>query len=619
MLAPLLADMLTAFFQGGWVPSCVTSALVTPIHKKGSDLDTANYRPIAVGEPLYRLYAIILNKRLVDWTESVGVRSPAQAGFRPKYSTVHQLFALRHFVDRARLRQVPLYTCFIDIQKAYDSVQHQLLWARLRHVGVCGPMLAAIQSLYATGTISMKVGGTAGEPKVQQMGVRQGCPLSPTLFGIFFDGLHDHFRTVCPSGGLQLGSGRRVPFLCYADDVVLLSESGPGLQQLIDGMHAFCCSAGLTISIAKSEVVVFHGTSTGRVWSVCGRPLPQSQSFKYLGLVFHESGQADSMFHQLHRAGQGAQARLRASFAGLGCASSFPMKRRLFNTLVTPAASYGCEVWGTHSVGPVHAGMAKLLRVQAAFLRSLCGLPKTAPVHAVFSELAESPWDMRWWGQVVKFALRLKAMPEGALHVDVLQDNVQDALGNRAAGNWAGHLVKHFHVLGLPLPFARDGSVCIDFNTYQNSARQHSSRVWEGLHVSPRTCPSKGAKLCTYHRWFARQGPVQEPYYDLPLSNLSVRRLFRFRLGAHHLPVEMGRRGGLARVARVCPACTGGHVGDERHLVFECPAFQHVRRRHAGLYTDARSTMRLFMWHRDQKGVASCLLQLLSEYDALLT
>ena len=112
---------------------------------------------------------------------------------------------------------------------------------------------------------------------------------------------------------------------------------------------------------------------------------------------------------------------------------------------------------------------------------------------------------------------------------------------------------------------------------------------------------------------------MQEPYYELPLSNLSMRRLFRFRLGAHHLPVEMGRRDGHARVARVCPLCSGGHVGDERHLVFECPALQPVRRMHADLYTHARSTMRLFMWHRDQKRVASCLLQLLSQYDAMLT
>ena len=83
----------------------------------------------------------------------------------------------------------------MDLQKAYDTVQHHLLWDRLESIGVGPRMLAAIKSLYSNGTLSMKVAGTAGEPRLQRMGVRQGCPLSPTLFGLFFDGLHEHMRS----------------------------------------------------------------------------------------------------------------------------------------------------------------------------------------------------------------------------------------------------------------------------------------------------------------------------------------------------------------------------------------------------------------------------------------
>ncbi len=93
ILASLLTSMLNAFFLGSSIPACVSSGLVTPIHKKGCTLDPANYRPIAVGEPLYRLYIIILNTRLVDWSEKHGLRSPSQAGFRPGRSTIHDLFS----------------------------------------------------------------------------------------------------------------------------------------------------------------------------------------------------------------------------------------------------------------------------------------------------------------------------------------------------------------------------------------------------------------------------------------------------------------------------------------------------------------------------------------------
>ena len=58
-------------------------------------------------------------------------------------------------------------------------------------------MPAAIQSLYATGALAMKIDGTADQPAVQHMGVQQGCPRSPTLFGIFIDGLHDYLQAWC--------------------------------------------------------------------------------------------------------------------------------------------------------------------------------------------------------------------------------------------------------------------------------------------------------------------------------------------------------------------------------------------------------------------------------------
>ena len=71
-------------------------------------------------------------------------------------------------------------------------------------------------------------GGAAGPPLAQQNGVRLGCPLSPTyptLFGIFFDDLHAHLDQAAPHAGVQLGSGRGVSSLGYADDVILMSGS----------------------------------------------------------------------------------------------------------------------------------------------------------------------------------------------------------------------------------------------------------------------------------------------------------------------------------------------------------------------------------------------------------
>ena len=97
VLAPILAALLNSAFQSGTLPAAVKSSLIRPVLKKGDESDTNNYCPIAVGELLCRLYAAILNSRIVNWAESNGLRAPCQAGFRPCSSTEHQLFALRHF------------------------------------------------------------------------------------------------------------------------------------------------------------------------------------------------------------------------------------------------------------------------------------------------------------------------------------------------------------------------------------------------------------------------------------------------------------------------------------------------------------------------------------------
>ena len=258
MLAPILAALLNNAFQSGTLPAAVKSSLITPVFKKGDEADTSNYRPIAVGEPLCRLYAAILNSRIVNWAESNGLHAPCQAGFRSRLSTEHQLFALRHFIDMSKSQKQPLFADFVDLKKAYGSVQHPLLWASLQRKGIHGKMLAGIQSLYDGGDMSMKISGSPGASGTARIGVRQGCPLSPTLFGIFFDSLDAQLQAESAAAGVEC-RGARVPGLLYADDVALLSPSAQGLQLLLDTMQSFCVTNGLTISIPKTEVVVFGG------------------------------------------------------------------------------------------------------------------------------------------------------------------------------------------------------------------------------------------------------------------------------------------------------------------------------------------------------------------------
>ena len=160
----------------------------------------------------------------------------------------------------------------------------------------------------------------------------QGCPLSPTLFCIFFDGPHDHLQAPAPSASLQLRSGRWVSLLVYADDVALLSVAPQGPQQ-------FCAYMDLTISPTKPQVFVVTRPSCQPhfCWHVIDQQLRVSASFKYLGLIFHESVESGSPKFPLARLpenGQDARSRLAAKHKELHYDQSFPMMRRLSDAVV---------------------------------------------------------------------------------------------------------------------------------------------------------------------------------------------------------------------------------------------------------------------------------------------
>ena len=150
-------------------------------------------------------------------------------------------------IDEAQGNGKQLYTCFLDLKGAYDRVQRPLLWQLLRRLGVHGVMLRAIQSLYNDSGLTIQ----------SVTGVKQGCPMSPTLFELYVDGLHRYLMSIDIPDVPMLSSGTVLPNLDYADDTALMASSAHGLQHLINDVSAFCNLMGMVISVAKTKILVF--------------------------------------------------------------------------------------------------------------------------------------------------------------------------------------------------------------------------------------------------------------------------------------------------------------------------------------------------------------------------
>jgi len=623
VLAPLLTQVLNAAFDAGRFPSDINHSLVTPVFKRGDVGDPANYRPISVTEPLSRLYATILNDRLVSFTEDCNLRAPTQAGFRPGLSTVHQVFTLQHFVDSAT-PESPLYCCFLDLKSAYDLVPREALWEVLRRLGIQGKMLAAIRSLYSGCTVSVKVNGRTGKSLPSQSGVKQGCPLSPTLFGLFADGLHRFLRSHCPADGVLLPSGDRLRELGYADDFVLLSSSGEGLQRLIGTTSAWCTVTGMSISQAKSKVMVFglHNITTSGGTAVeirCeGQVLQCVSSFVYLGVLFESRAGVRGTFDHLHQRMWGAFALIQRQYGKLSCPPAVGLLLDLYNACVPPAGSYGCEVWGFLPCSTDAArARAQLSTTHCQMLKQIAGLRSTVCTNILFRELGVPPLEYMWWKRVVRFWNSLASLPPSSLYYQVALHNCQSAvLGG--VRNWAHGFMFGLRRIGFPFDIRCDKLNVVDWGTVRCCLVAQQRAVWHGLHVSPRLCPSAGAQRCTYLRWFAR--PLDQsrriPLVRLPVGARVLRAFLRFRTGCHDLPVALGRRTGVPRSQRLCTHCSSHDIGDEYHLVFSCSAVQHIRDRYPGLFRPTVSTMVEFLWQDDLVSVVRFVVECLDVLQA---
>ena len=172
------------------------------------------------------------------------------------------MFVLRSLTDKQRQtrqkgKASKSYCCFVDFRKALDTGPRAVLWQVLEKLGVCGRFLDVIKSLYACDSAAVRSSQGISAIFTCLTGVKQGCPLSPTLFGLYVDGLEQHLLETADIDAPTL-MVVMVPLLLYANDLILMSESRAGLQKELDALASFYEQRQLTDSHSKTKVVVFE-------------------------------------------------------------------------------------------------------------------------------------------------------------------------------------------------------------------------------------------------------------------------------------------------------------------------------------------------------------------------
>jgi len=311
---------------------------------------------------------MILESRISQWAKTNDLHANGHAGFRKDFRTIDNLFILHTLTEQARFQKKKLYTCFVNFKKTFDTVPRDLLWQVMEGLGISGQILECLRSMYHQDQACLHHLKEGLTPTfLFRIGVKQGCPLSPLLFGLFIDGLEKRLNVLEGDTPPMLGQ-QAVRLLLYTDNLALMSHIPAGLQKQLDVLQAFCYECQLIVNVKKTKVIVFKAhKSVCQAFQYEDEAIEQLNSFKYLGVELHNTKGMQAAIHQLAMSGKKA-------FFALWRKCAEPrifdpaLQCQLFNALVKPMLNYGCEVWLDHmaleQLEVVHRAFLKLsLRV----------------------------------------------------------------------------------------------------------------------------------------------------------------------------------------------------------------------------------------------------------------
>ena len=172
--------------KAGYFPKCLKHALVIPIYKKGDKANSGNYRPISLLPILSKIFEMNINEQISIHLDSLRLICDRQFGFRKHHSCEQMILCL---LDDWRIKLDDSSPCFIgaislDVKKAFDSVNHELLLKKLESYQLGDTVLRLLTSYLYKREQVFQVGNAVSVPMTVISGVPQGSILGPLLFNI---------------------------------------------------------------------------------------------------------------------------------------------------------------------------------------------------------------------------------------------------------------------------------------------------------------------------------------------------------------------------------------------------------------------------------------------------
>jgi len=291
LICPLISTCFNMSVTSGVFPNVLKCARIVPIHKAGDKNVVGNYRPISTLSVVSKIFEILMCRRMKNYIDRFSLLSGCQFGFRQNYATVDAVTQFLDHVCNALDDRKCLVSVFIDFQKAFDTVDHDILMRKLYILGFRGPVGYWLKSYLTDRRQCVSVNGIRSQQMSVRRGVPQGSVLGPLLFNLYINDMHT-------ATGLDI--------IHYADDTTVF-QSGVDVPAIVRSLNAelvklddWLRANRLSLNVAKSKVMVFTKRRLDAIPPVqCrGAVLDFVQSFKFLGVTL--DGNLSFKNHGMH-------------------------------------------------------------------------------------------------------------------------------------------------------------------------------------------------------------------------------------------------------------------------------------------------------------------------------
>ena len=373
ILNPLLF-MINSSFESNVFPDSLKLAKVIPLYKKGCTKSCKNYRPISILSTFSKLFEKAANQQIKKYLEMNNILTEHQYGFRSNRSTVDALINLTKTVLSSLDSNKALLGIFIDFSKAFDTINHSILWEKLDNLNFGENATSWLKSYLSNRKqVTVINNSTHSDFGSITIGVPQGSILGPTIFLLYINDLVHCLNKMRP--------------ILYADDTNLFFESNDlnrDISIIKDELHAvenWCVRNKLTLNTDKTFYIIIKNYQSNislkpNSLTLFNKPIAEADNIKFLGVHIDKNFSWRTHIENLC-------AQIRPTMGALyKCSKFLPTKIliMIYNGLIYSKINYCIEVWGNAS----HIYLNSLLILQKKIVRIIFKKPPLAHTEFLF-------------------------------------------------------------------------------------------------------------------------------------------------------------------------------------------------------------------------------------------